>query len=207
MINTSASFLYTQKTNKKQLYNIMPIDNIPSVIQHGILSYNAACNISHKTVAMNEIQERRERVVVTGGLRLHDYANLYFAFDNPMMYKRRSAASELSILAVSPAVMDIEGCVVSDMNASKDLVRFFDPYSGIEQIKFENVFSRYWTNHENLFDYEMHKAQKCAEVLIPHCIDYSYVTGACVKDEQAKQRMIGLGFNKSIIIKPENFYA
>ena len=35
------------------LYSIMPIENIPSIIKHGILSHELACKYNHKSVALD----------------------------------------------------------------------------------------------------------------------------------------------------------
>ena len=43
-----------------ELHFIAPIGNVPSIIQHGILSHRLAGRIDHHSVAMPEIQERRK---------------------------------------------------------------------------------------------------------------------------------------------------
>ena len=57
---------------------IMPMTNIASVLAHGILSHERATKLAHASVAMEAIQERRDVKHVPGGLKLHQYANLYF---------------------------------------------------------------------------------------------------------------------------------
>lgn len=79
---------YREITGKKCFFNIMPLENIASVIENGILSHDNI-NTEHKSIAMSEIQERREKVYVPNGLRLHQYANLYFDYKNPMLYKKK----------------------------------------------------------------------------------------------------------------------
>src|SRR6059058_51720 len=88
---------------------IMPLANIPSVLERGILSHNRASKIEHESAAMEEIQERRDRKGVPGGLRLHQYANLYFHARNPMLYKRKDQVSELCVLQVSTQVCNHQG--------------------------------------------------------------------------------------------------
>ena len=74
----------------KELYFITHIDNIKSILQHGILCYNKAKKILCKSIADYEIQKRSDKVVIPGGkLKLHDYANLYFNPRNAMMFKRK----------------------------------------------------------------------------------------------------------------------
>jgi hypothetical protein len=72
-----------------ELYFIAPIANVPSIMQHGILSHKLAQQIAHDSVAMQEIQERRRNKQIPGARRLHEYANLYFDAHNPMLSKRR----------------------------------------------------------------------------------------------------------------------
>lgn len=55
---------------------IMPMENILSVMTHGILSHEQASRLAHASVAMEAIQEKRDKKHVPGGLKLHQYANL-----------------------------------------------------------------------------------------------------------------------------------
>lgn len=56
-----------------ELHCIMPIANIPLVLTHGILSYERAAKLPHRSVAMQPVQERRDQKHVPSGLRLHQY--------------------------------------------------------------------------------------------------------------------------------------
>ncbi len=206
-MNISNAEFYFQKTGRHNLYNIMPIANIPSVIQHGLLCFDLAKRFHHKSVALNDVQERRENVTVdvADNLRLHQYANLYFTPKNPMMYYRKDEAEKLCVLVVLSSVLDIDGCVVTDRNAATDIVRFFSPDEGIDYIDFKKVFAKYWT-HDDQLEYENHKAIKCAEVLIPYKIAYSNIVAAIVLNDESKQRIINMGFEKKIKVDPSIFY-
>ena len=76
-----------------ELHYITPIANVASICRHGILSHRRAGTVSHQSIAMEEIQERRRPVVVPGGRPLHEFVNLYICVRNPMMYKRRTQHS------------------------------------------------------------------------------------------------------------------
>jgi len=106
---------------------IMPILNVESVLQHGILSYERASTLAHDSVAMHEVQDRRDQKQVPGGLKLHQYANLYFHARNPMLFKRKDKAEALCVLRVSTEVRCVPGVVFTDCNASSDYVRFLHP--------------------------------------------------------------------------------
>lgn len=207
MVETDLIKLFKEKSSNKgkSFYNIMPIDNISSVIQNGILSYYNANKLEHKSIAMNEIQIRRESVRIPNGNKLHCYANLYFTYHNPMMYKRRFQAETLTVLAIDPNVLYIDGCILSDRNASTNLAKFFTPVNGLNSINFDLVFSETWTDN-NKYAYSNNKAIKCAEILVPEKIPYDYILGAFVLNEHSKQQMHNLGFDKKIVINPKVFY-
>jgi hypothetical protein len=110
-----------------ELHCIMPIANITSVMEHGILSYEHAAKLQHHSVALQPVQDRRDQKRVPGGLKLHQYANLYFHARNPMLYKRKDDVADLCILRVSVAALGGSGTVMTDCNAASDYVRFLAP--------------------------------------------------------------------------------
>ena len=85
-----ASDRFEEITHQTGLYNIQPINNIPSIMKRGLLSNEKARKINHTSIAMNEVQDRRDLIRIPNGLRLHQYANLYFDPWNPMLSKRRN---------------------------------------------------------------------------------------------------------------------
>lgn len=89
---------YYTITQRKYVYNIMPLNNIASVMANGLICYHRAESLPmHSSIAMDEVQMRREQTGVYGK-SLHDYVNMYFSFRNPMMYKRRMQAESLCLL-------------------------------------------------------------------------------------------------------------
>src|SRR3989304_2107472 len=109
----------------EELHYITPTKNIGSIYTLGILSHKKVEKISHQSVAMDEIQERRKKVVVPGGRPLHQYVNLYFHARNPMMFKRKDFHKELCVVKVSKDVLSLPQVVITDGNASSDYVRFY----------------------------------------------------------------------------------
>lgn len=187
-----------------ELHCIMPIVNLPSVISHGVLSYERAAALTHHSVAMPEIQHRRDRVRVPGGLRLHQYANLYFHARNPMMYKRKAQATTLCVLRVSREVFDLDNVVLSDQNASSDYARFLSP-SQLGWIDLDMVFARDWTSNDCIAYYRQ-KAAKCAEVLVPHRVRPELIFGAYEGDSSAEQALLATGFACPIVIDADLFF-
>ncbi|HEV7492854.1 DUF4433 domain-containing protein [Baekduia sp.] len=157
----------------------MPIANMASVMEHGILSHNRAEALPHESAAMQEIQDRRADVTVSGGLRLHDYANLYFHARNSMLYKRLEQHASLCVISVNHCVLDLDGTVVTDKNAAADFVRFVPSPAGLVIVDKELTFARRWTD-DDYYAYIRKKQAKQAEVLVPHVVLPEYIHGAYV---------------------------
>ena len=105
----------------------MPIANVLSVTKSGVLSYHGASKLTHRSVAMPEIQERRSKVRDPArASTTSDYANFYLDARNPMLYKRRDEpAIGLCVLRISTAATSAStGAVLADRNAFSDYVRF-----------------------------------------------------------------------------------
>jgi len=168
-------------TRVTEFHCIMPIGNVPSVMEHGILSYERAAKLQHHSVAMRAIQDRRDQKQVPGGLRLHQYANLYFHARNPMLYKRQDEVRELCVLRVSTRVCEVQGAVLTDCNASSDYVRFLHP-SQWKLLDFDDIYSMDWRHPGDPAAYYRHRSRKCAEVLVPHHVQAQFLTGAYVVD-------------------------
>lgn len=187
-----------------ELHCIMPMANIGSVMSHGILSYERAAKLRHASVAMQPVQDRRDQKHIPGGLKLHQYANLYFHARNPMLFKRLSEAASLCVLRISTQVLTLQGTVISDQNAASDYARFLHPsQSGF--LDFDAIYALDWT-HPDWVTYLRRKSRKCAEVLVPHSVEARFMMGAYVIDLSAKNKLLGLGFSLPITIDPVLFF-
>ncbi|MCD4818843.1 MAG: DUF4433 domain-containing protein [Candidatus Cloacimonetes bacterium] len=185
-----------------EFHNIMPLVNIPSVLQNGILSNKKAEKIIHKSIAMNEIQKRRSKVQVPNGLYLHEYSNLYLHARNPMLYVRNS--EEICILRIGKSICDLQKIVFADRNASSDYVVFLSK-DQVNLLDYKLIFAQNWTD-DNQFEYFEKKSKKCAELLIPDKIDSKYILGAYVINEKVKEKLQKLGFVKMITVNKEIFF-
>ena len=196
---------FTEITGQTGLYNIQAIDNVPSIMQRGLLSNERASRINHVSIAMNEVQARRELVRIPNGMKLHQYANLYFDPWNPMLSRNRSQNEDICILKFDRVVLDFEGVILSDRNASSDYAAFYGALVGLENIDFDLVYARYWTDDE-YYEQCRKKSIKCAEVLVPYYIPFDYVVCAAVVNEDAENRLKATGFNREIIVEPRVFF-
>lgn len=177
-----------ERDELQELHYITPMCNLPSILQHGLLSNVRAARHRPASVAMPEIQNRRFRVKVPGGRRLHDYVNLYICARNPMMYKVRAQRDQLCVLSVSTDVLDLPGVVVTDGNASSNYVRFAAAPAGLSIVDKELTFADDWTDQDRI-QYYRKKSAKCAEVLVPECVAPGYLRGAYVWSEEVRERL------------------
>lgn len=189
-----------------ELYFIAAIANIPSIIQHGILSHKLAGRIDHHSVAMPEIQEGRKNKQITGARTLHDYANLYFDAHNPMLSRLRAHNNDICILRVEAEVLDLPGVIMADRNAASDWVRFSRVVEGLQTIDRERVFARYWTHSQDVYDEMSHKSEKCAEVLIPDRVMPCYFVGAYVANGVALVQFQQLNIGLPVSIRSDIFF-
>lgn len=188
-----------------EFQSIMPIENISSVLEFGILSHDRVKELKHKSVAMQEVQDLRDKKRVPGGLRLHQYANLYFHARNPMLYKRKNDAANLCVLRIATDVAHEKGVVFTDCNAASGYVRFLHP-SQARLLNFDAIFALDWRHPDDEIAEIRHRSQKCAEVLVPHCVEPGFLIGAYVVDAVRLNQLKALGFNLPVSIDSGMFF-
>jgi ssDNA thymidine ADP-ribosyltransferase, DarT len=188
-----------------ELSYITPISNTQSILAVGLLSHNRAARVEHVSIAKQGVQDIRAGKVVPGGLRLHDYVNLYFNPRNPMMFLRKDSHGSCCILRVSAAVLDeIEGVVIADQNAAR-FAAFRPAPEGLAMIDRAVTYAKYWTDADP-FEQDRRKAAQCAEVLVPHVVPPSYLLGAYVSCESAMADLDQVGFTLPARLQPYLFF-
>jgi hypothetical protein len=188
-----------------EFQNITLIDNIPSVLKHGILSFAQAEKIPHLSVALPAVQDKRDAKRVPGGLALHEYANIYFDARNPMMSRRQNEASRLCVLRVSMEILKVPGAVITDQNAASKYVRFLTP-DHIQYMDLDYVCARNWKHPGDQIEEWRHSSAKCAEVLIPKRIPPEFVIGAYVLNSACKSQLEAHGFTLPIQLNSDIFF-
>lgn len=189
-----------------ELHYITAIANVPSMVQHGILSHNLAGQLDHDSVAMPEIQQIRENKRIPGARSLHEYANLYFDAHNPMLSKCRGRNDEICVLRITPVVLDQTGVIVTDRNAASGWARFWPAAAGLGNISRDRLFARYWTHRDNPYEEMSHKSEKCAEVLVPDRVEVPFIIGAYVSNQTAQLAFQQLNTGLPALIRGDMFF-
>lgn len=170
----------------KELHFITSIDNLGSILARGILSHNRAARLEHRSIASEDVQDRRRGKSVPGGSSLHSYASLYFHARNPMMYCLLHRA-DLIVVRVSAAVLDIPDTIVTDGNAASGVTRFYPAPGGLRYLDSARIFAGSW-NDDDYWRKKERKRTRNAEVLVPNLVPSEYIEG-CYVDTQEKRRV------------------
>ena len=176
-----------------ELHFITPVANLPSILEHGVLSNHLARKLvpDAASVARADIQEGREGKRVPGGGPLHGYANLYFHARNPMMYLRQAEHASLCVLSVHKAVLTLENAIVTDQNAASDYARFSPSPAGLRFLDKAMVYALDW-RHDDPRAFYRHRSVKCAETLVPNRVRPEAVRGVYVSCRAAQDRVQAL---------------
>ena len=187
-----------RRSDIPELHFITYITNVPSILRLGIVSRNRASrrNTDFDDVSEPGVQERRAAKKVPGTSKhLHDYTNLYFDAHNPMLSARRAKNNKICVLRINKDVLDLEGVIVTDKNAARECW-FKSVDEGLPLLEKDEIYATFWL-HDDYLEEERHKGIKCAEILVPECVESRYIIGAYVSNQTA------LNAFKSISKNPE----
>jgi hypothetical protein len=176
--------------------------NMRSIIERGILSHRRAATVEHTSVAMESVQAVRARKKIPGGRYLHEYANAYFWCRNTMMYALHELHKDLCILRIGPGILDLPGVVVSDRNAANGLARFDPPGVALPRLDYARITAQFW-NHDYATEKARHKAEMCAEVLVPDRIAPGQIVGAYVSCSDSERVLLQMAPSLTVSV---NFY-
>jgi len=122
-----------------------------------------------------------------------------------MLYKRRDKATELCVLRVSIEVRHLEGVVFTDSNASSDYVRFLHS-SQWALLDFEAIYAPDWRHPNDPIAYYRHRSRKCAEVLVPHCVEPKFLVGAYAVLDSSAAKLAAVGFSLPVTVDSAMFF-
>lgn len=192
-----------QKPDIRNLYYITHIDNLPSILEKGILSHERIEDdqIPFARIYNTEIVNVRREKSTPDQKSLWSYANLYFQPRNPMMYRlvHESGVSNLAVLGVSEKVLQTPDIFISDGNAANTPTQFYPISSGLKVLRRQRKIlqSEWW----NTLDGSKRKIM--AECLIPDSIGSEFINSVYVANEETRMRVSKKIGSRSINIIPE----
>jgi ssDNA thymidine ADP-ribosyltransferase, DarT len=106
----------------RNLYYITHLDNVPSILRHGILSHEEiqSRGLAFTAIYDTAIVSRRSQISVPDGRTLWSFANLYFQPRNPMLYRVaiEQGADHLAVVAVKTNVLARPDVMLANGNAA-----------------------------------------------------------------------------------------
>ncbi|OGX44085.1 MAG: hypothetical protein A3G38_01460 [Omnitrophica WOR_2 bacterium RIFCSPLOWO2_12_FULL_51_8] len=184
----------------KEFYFITAIENLDSILAHGLLSHNqiAQLKIRHKSIANGVIQERRKNKPVPGGkYKLHDFVNLYFNPRNAMMFKRKDMHVDMCVLGIASDLFNDRDTIVTDGNASSDYTIFYPVSSGVQRLNKNLVFARSWYD-DDYFAMLRKKRAICSEILVLNNIPVNNIKQVYVSCEDSVGKIKDILQNRSL---------
>lgn len=138
-----------RRTEIQELHYITHINNVPSILERGILCHNTAIKVHHTSIANKRVQQRRasKTVPLRGGGRrpLHAYVNFYFNAHNWMLKEVLGPDGDapVCVLKINRSVLEIPGAAIATYNAAKSKSKFYKHVDvGLNKLDAAQVFAR-----------------------------------------------------------------
>lgn len=173
----------------KSLYYITHIDNLHSILSHGILSHQSIIdqNIEYRPIYDSEIVGHRKHKTAPDGRSLWEFANVYFQARNPMLYRvvHETNYKDIIILGVQPQVLNIPGAFITDGNAANNPTNFFTYKDGIKVISrnWKIIYNEWWSQSDGS------KRKIMAECLVPDSISLDNIHSVYVTNIEVAEKI------------------
>ena len=192
----------------RNLYYITHIDNLPSILEKGILSHERIEDdqVQSARIYNTEIVNIRKEKNTPDQKSLWSYANLYFQPRNPMLYRlvHESRVSDLAVLGVSEKILQTPGVFISDGNAANTPTQFYPLSSGLKVLRQQRkILQNEWWN-----TLDGSKRKIMAECLVPNSVGPEFINAVYVANEETRKRVsekIG-SRSASVIPEPQMFF-
>jgi hypothetical protein len=188
------------------LYNAFHRENLASYMEQGVLSFDRAEHVAHRSVADPAVQETRDgKEVPPGRRRLHSYANLYVNPRNIVVFRfirdtidAGGSSDDICVIRLSPDALDLPGVVVTDRNAAS-WPQWMTPDAGIAELDKDEIFKKYWHDKD-------HAMRMCAEVLVPDAVVPAWIEEVLVASTAARAAAVPLCAPIPVTVNPWWFF-
>ncbi len=187
----------------RNLYYITHINNLPSILEKGILSHERIEQekVRSTRIYNADIVNSRKEKSTPDQKSLWSYANLYFQPRNPMMYRvvHENGAKDLVVVSVAKEILQTPGVFIADGNAVNAPTQFYFPSNGLKILRqqWKIVQNEWW----NTLDGSKRKIM--AECLVPNSVSPEFINSVYVADEKTQSRLSSLVGYRSIPVIPE----
>jgi hypothetical protein len=196
--------MFKKNIEIKSLYYITHIDNISSILSHGILSHQTVEDrgLNYTAIYDVEIVNNRKMKVTQDGKSLWQYSNVYFQPRNPMLYRvvQEKGVNDIAVIALSPQVLQMPGAYITNGNAANAITDFYNYTEGIEVISgmWNTIRGEWWNSLDGS------KRKMMAECLIPNVIPPDLIHSIYVANHNVAEKVKLSGVQSKIPIISES---
>lgn len=169
----------------KELYYITHIDNLPSILDIGILCHERVQteDIQYTPIYDDDIVSHRRERHIPDGRSLWNFTNLYFQPRNAMLYQvvHEKPVNDIVILGVRLNILNRPDIFISTGNAAHSLSDILTASEGkkvISQIK-KDTDKEYWTEEVGS------KRKMMAECLVPNLVPPEFIQAIYIASHDA----------------------
>ncbi len=191
----------------KELYYITHIDNLPSILEKGILCHSRVDDkaISPTSIYDEEIISHRRDKTIGDAKSLWEYANLYFNPRNPMLYrvKCEHEINDIAILVIALDIVNRSDLYITDGNAAHSDTCFFSTEKNRSKISLvrKNANVKWWNKHDDS------KRTIMAECLVPDRVSPEKIKRINVPSSNTKLKVEErIGTKLDVIVEPWLFF-
>ena len=120
--------------------------------------------------------------------------------------EKKYGVQKLCVLKIKKNILNVQGVVCSDQNATSSHVKFYD---SVDIVKKEKTFVKNWAQGLERKEYFIRRSAICAEVLVPKKVDPQYIEGVFCSSKKTFPKEITSHLNEkniSIIEDPYLFF-
>jgi O-acetyl-ADP-ribose deacetylase (regulator of RNase III) len=193
----------------KGLYYITHINNVPSILERGILSHSVVEDqrLVFTPIFDGQIVSNRRDRQTPDGQTLWHFANLYFQPRNAMLYRVRyeNKISDLVIFGIQPSILKKSDIFVSTGNAASYDSTILGAKDGLKAIQqMWGVINQEWWRQE-----DGSKRKIMAECLVPSLVEPEFIHSIFVANHVAADKVKAIlpESNKTPVIpEPQMFF-
>lgn len=203
------------KKKLKYAFRITHIDNIPHIINYGLVKKNSQYrNENFVNIGDQQIIQLREDKDIKG-YKISDYIPFYLGPRSPMLYVVQHGYNGVPqiepekivycVIKLDDLVRNNIDCIFTDGHALSELTSFYkkEDLMRIDDIvSYEDVYSTQWNSE---IDIDL-KRRKEAELLVSNDLAPCLICGYVVYNEKARNILKNMGVNDNKIVILPGYY-
>lgn len=200
----------------KFAFRMTHIDNIPHIVEHGLVKYNSPCR-DENFVSIGDLKIIRLRgEIIVKGYKISNYIPFYLGPRSPMLYVIQHGYNGVQrvepekivycVIRLDDLIDNDINCVFTDGHALSALTSFYtkEKLRDINTIiNYNDVYSAHWNSDD---DIDL-KRRKEAELLVESDLSPQFIRGYVVYNDLAKHTLLNKGIDeKKIAVSPGYYF-